>query len=222
MLDKIFNADNVVFRFFNTLGYVWWLHILWVICSLPIITMGASTTALCYSCIKLRRQEGYVTQNFFKSFKENFKQSTIIFLLFLFAGAILLADVILSNQMGGQMGQFLKMAAIVLLVPYSLTLLYVFAVQARFVNTISKCIQYSFVLASKHIIYTIQMAVLVGLVIYLNTTIVLVNFITLSIGIGLLAYFMSAYYNKIFDNYIASKTDTDMVSDSETPEEEVR
>lgn len=202
MLDRIFNADNVVFRFFGTIGYIWWLHILWLICSIPIITIGASTTALCYSCMKLRRQEGYVTQNFFKSFKENFKQSTILFLLFLIVGVVLAADIVFSNQMGTELGRMLKMCAVIILVPYCITLLYVFAVQARFVNSVVRCIQYSFVLGSKYFIYTIQMAILVGLVIYLNTTIILVNFITLSIGIGLLAYFMSAYYNRIFDKYM--------------------
>ena len=168
MLSRIFDADNAVFRFFSTLGYVWWLHILWLICSLPIITIGASTTALCYSCMKLRRQEGYATQNFFKSFKENFVQSTILFVMFLIVGAVLLVDLVLSNQMGNQLGQMLKAGALVLLVPYSITLLYVFAVQARFTNTIVKTIQYSFVLASKHFVYTIQMAILVGLIVYLN------------------------------------------------------
>lgn len=207
MLSRIFDADNVVFRFFTTLGYIWWLHILWLICSLPIITLGASTTALCYSSMKLRKQEGYVTRNFFKSFRENFVQSTILFVIFLAGGAILLADIILSNQMGGQLGGMFKAGAFVLLVPYSITLLYVFAVQARFVNSITRTIQYSFVLASKHFIYTIQMAILVGLVLYLNTTIVLANFITLSIGVGIIAYFMSAYYNRIFKHYIPEEKD---------------
>lgn len=59
MLSRIFNVDNAVFRFFNTVGYIWWLHILWLLCSLPVITLGASTTALCYRCMKLHRKEGY-------------------------------------------------------------------------------------------------------------------------------------------------------------------
>ena len=215
MLDRIFNADNVVFRFFSTLGYVWWLHILWLICSLPVITLGASTTALCYSCMKLRKQEGYATKNFFTSFRENFKQSTILFLLFAAAGGVLIADIILSNQMGNQMGRLLKGGAVVLLVPYSITLLYVFAVQARFVNPVAKTIQYAFVLASRYFGYTIQLAILAGLALYLNTTIILANFITLSIGIGVLAYFMSAYYNRIFAHYIPEEKEPEELGETE-------
>lgn len=57
------------------------LHVLWVVYSLPIITIGASTTALYYSCMKMiRTNEGYVHRNFHHSFKQNFKQSTIIWL----------------------------------------------------------------------------------------------------------------------------------------------
>ena len=202
MLSRIFDADNVVFRFFRTVGNIWWLHILWLVCSIPIITIGASTTALCYSSMKLRRQEGYITSNFFKSFKENFAQSTILFLIYTVALALLLADIVLGNQMGTQLGKALKYGSIAILVPYILSAVYVYAVQSRFVNPIGKTIQYSFMIALTHLKETIQIVILVGLVIWLNTTIVLFNFITITIGIGILFYFLSAYYNRVFSKYI--------------------
>ena len=69
MLRTIFSPDNPVWRFFILVGRIWWLNILWLVCSLPIFTIGASTTALIYSCMKLKKDEGYPTENFFKSFK---------------------------------------------------------------------------------------------------------------------------------------------------------
>ena len=98
MLDRIFNVDNPVFRAINTIGKIFLLDMLWLICSIPIFTMGASTTALIYACMKIKDDEGYVTSNFFKSFKENFKQSTAIFLIYLVVGIVLAADFILGNQ----------------------------------------------------------------------------------------------------------------------------
>ena len=202
MLDRIFSSDNAVFRTINTIGSIWWLHILWVICSLPVVTIGASTSALVYSCLKLRNQEGYVTKNFFQSFRENLKQSTILFLLYAVVGVVLVLDLILGKGTEGSVGQVVRMGAFVLLFPYCMSLIYVFAIQAKFVNTIKNTIIYSFVLAIRHIKLTLQMLILVGAVVYLNCTYLLANYITLSIGIGFLGYFLSAYYNRIFVNYI--------------------
>lgn len=202
MLSRIFNVDNAVFRFFNTVGYIWWLHILWLLCSLPIITLGASTTALCYSCMKLHRKEGYATRNFFYSFKENFAQSTILFLFFLLTGGILLFDLIVCGRRDFAAGKIIRYGAAALLIPYCMTLLYAFAVQARFINPPGKTLRYAFFVAGRYFKYTLQMVLVVAAALYLNTTIVLVNFITLSIGVGVVVYILSLYYDKIFTELI--------------------
>ena len=202
MLERIFDTNNVVFRFFRTLGYIWWLHILWFICSPPVITIGAATTALCYSCMKLHKKEGYVTRNFFHSFKENFMQSTLLFLILTLICGILLTDLFLCGYMDKPLSHLIRYGAYALLAVYALTVIYVFAVQAKFVNPIRKTLAFSFVIASRYWKYTIQMLIIVALVIALNMTIVLFNFITLSIGIGIVAYIMAAYHNKVFDHIL--------------------
>lgn len=213
MLSRIFHVDNVVFRFFQTIGYIWWLHVLWLLCSLPVITLGASTTALCYSCMKLHRKEGYVTRNFFRSFRENFGQSTILFLFFLFTGGILLFDLIVCGRPDFAAGRIIRYGAVALLIPYCMTLLYAFAVQARFVNPPGKTLRYAFFVSGRYFKYTFQMMLVVAAVLYLNTTIVLVNFITLSIGVGTVMYILALYYDKIF---------TELTEDSQGPSEGLR
>lgn len=202
MLDRIFDTDNAVFRFFHTVGYVWWLHILWLVCSLPVITLGASTTALLYSCMKLRNRDGYVTQNFFHSFQENFRQATALFLIFLITGGILLADLVLCSRTDSAAGTLVRYGAMALLVPYVLTLLYAFAIQAKFVNPVAKTLWYAFFVAVKYFRYTLQMVFVAAMVFWLNTTIVLANYITLSMGVGMVMYILSIYYNKIFTEMI--------------------
>lgn len=202
MLARIFDYDNAVFRFITKVGYIWWLNILWIICSIPIITIGASTSALIYGCMKLKKEEGTVTHNFFHSFKDNLKQATAIWLLYLVVGILLFGDLIFWNYMDNSSIKLIRTITIACLVPYSLSMLYVFAVQAKFVNTVKRTIQYSFVLSIRHFKDTILMLVIVGAVIYLNvTTIILVNFVTLNIGIGILAYVLSLYYAKVFARY---------------------
>ena len=74
MLQGLFNYDNPVWRFIGKLGDLIILNILWMITSIPIVTIGASTTALYYVTLKLVRDEdGYTIKSFFKSFRDNFK-----------------------------------------------------------------------------------------------------------------------------------------------------
>ena len=58
------------------------LGFLWILCSLPVITIGASTTALYYAIVKsVKNNDGYVTKEFFRSFKLNFIPATILWML---------------------------------------------------------------------------------------------------------------------------------------------
>ncbi len=203
MLDRIFNVDNPVFRVINTIGKIFMLDLLWLVCSIPVFTIGASTTALIYSCMKMKEDEGYAAGNFFKSFKENFKQSTILFLLYLVVGIILGADFILGNQVDDRtFGFVLQIGAGILAIPYFLSLLYVFGVQSRFVNTVKDTIRYSFFMALRNMKYTIQMAILMILFVWVNTTVLLANFLSLICGVGFMGYFFAAYYRHAFEKYL--------------------
>ena len=203
---KFFSLDNPIWRAILRIGQIWWLNILWVVTSIPIVTIGASTTALIYSCMKLRKEDGYPTANFFHSFKDNFKQSTVIWLLYAAVGGLLLWGLIFWNQTDNSALKPGWALCIALLIPYSLSLLYVFAVQSKFVNTIKNTIHYSFILSIKHFKITIQMVLMMAVLIYLNvTTIVWVNFLTIVVGIGLVAYLFSMYYDKVFAHYIPAE-----------------
>ena len=200
---RFFSYDNVVWRFLLKVGYIWILDLCWLFCSLPVITIGASTTALIYSCMKLQKDEGYPVQNFFHSFKENFRQSTVIWLIYAGIGALLAFGLIFWNQADRSSLKISWALVLAFLIPWLLSLLYVFAVQAKFVNTVRNTIHYAVILFVKHFGYTLQMVVVLGAVLYFNfTSVVLVNFITLFIGAGLVIYLFSFYYSKIFEQYI--------------------
>ena len=104
MWNRIFDVDNAVFRAIDTIGKIFILNLYWVICSLPIFTIGASTSALLYASMKLHDKEGYVTSNFFSSFKENFKQATEIWLIYLVIGILLGFDFMMGNQAKDTLG----------------------------------------------------------------------------------------------------------------------
>lgn len=227
MFRGLFSPDNPVMRFFTWLGYVWILNILWLVCSLPIFTIGASTTALIYSCMKLRADEGYVWKNFFKSFKENFRQSTLIWLIYLLVGALIAIGLIFWNNYNIQGSKIIWCIVCAMGVLYFVSLLYVFAVQSKFVNTVKNTIMYSFLLAFTNIKETILLALIVIGVVLINlVTPFVVNFITINMGISITIYLMGFHYQKIFKKYIPKKDsyeyeaeDADPTDDTEHVEE---
>ena len=90
---NIFSYDSKFTQILLKLCYSCYLNLLWFICSLPIFTIGAATSALYYTCLKIiRNTEGNVTRTFFKAFKENFRQATVIWLIMLAVGLVLAFD----------------------------------------------------------------------------------------------------------------------------------
>ena len=101
-MDRIFNMDNKFFTFMGRLADLVILNLLCIVCCIPIVTAGASITAMYYVTLKMvRNEEAYIIRGFFHSFKQNLKQSLIIHLIMLFAGIMLAADIYIVNQIGG-------------------------------------------------------------------------------------------------------------------------
>ena len=83
-MGKIFNYDSKFFAGMTKVSDTIIINILFVICSIPIVTIGASITALYSVSMKITRDEDiYAAKEFIKQFKQNFKQSTIIWIILL-------------------------------------------------------------------------------------------------------------------------------------------
>jgi|SRR5574344_727589 uncharacterized membrane protein YesL len=78
----IFNINSGFSKFMSKLIDVFFINLLWIVFSIPIITIGASTEAAFYVTIKIvDDEEGYIFKDFFKAFKQNFLQGTILWLI---------------------------------------------------------------------------------------------------------------------------------------------
>ena len=90
---NLLNEDNVVHVFLNKLGDIVIANLLFILCSIPVITIGPALTAL-YHCMMrtVKGNNNGTTRTFFRAFKENFKQSLIVWLLILVAGIILVLN----------------------------------------------------------------------------------------------------------------------------------
>ena len=90
---RFFSYESRFSQLLLKLCWSCWLNILWFLCSLPIFTIGAATTALYYASLKIvREEETNVTAMFFRSFRENFKQATGIWLILLALLAVMGID----------------------------------------------------------------------------------------------------------------------------------
>lgn len=145
---KIFDLDSPLMNVLNKMADLMWLNILTLICCIPIITAGAAFTSMHYVALKIvRNEESYITRSFFKSFKTNFRQATLIWLLILLIAAVLGGDYYIITKSGIQFSSVLVvliMAAAVLVI---CTTLYVFPVLAKFDNTIMGTIRNAFIMS---------------------------------------------------------------------------
>ncbi|MCR5577123.1 MAG: YesL family protein [Oscillospiraceae bacterium] len=128
-----------------------WLGLLWLVCSLPVLTLGAASTALYYSMVKcVRHERGRATRAFFGSFRQNFRQATLLWLLCLGALALGLADVYAFSQMGAERGDFLYGFSRLLLLPVPVLFPWIFAFLSRFQNTVAGTMRFALYLAGRH------------------------------------------------------------------------
>ena len=220
---KIFDLDSPLMNVLNKMADLMWLNILTLICCIPVITAGAALTSMHYVALKIvRNEESYITRSFFKSFKTNFRQATLIWLLLMLVAAILGGDYYIITKSGMQFSQVLVvliMAAGVLVI---CTSLYVFPVLAKFDNTIMGTIRTAFIMSIFQLPQTVVMFVMAffPLIIYL-VSLRLIPIIFL-FGFSLPAYASAMLYNKFFQ-----KLEDQLLSEQEpapeiSPEEDER
>ena len=92
-MNKIFSIESKFTQTLSTIGNLAILNLLWIITSLPVITIGASTTAMYAVAFKYADQsDDAVLKPFFKAFISNFKQSTLIWIPMCLVSALLVID----------------------------------------------------------------------------------------------------------------------------------
>lgn len=197
---KLFDYDSGLMRVLGKISDLVIVNILAVICCLPIITIGASMTALHYSLLKMKRDtDNYPFRNFFKSFKQNFLQSTILWIINL---AAILISVFALMVMSGAKGTFNSIVSGVILAGLIMILImttWVYALQARFINKIGATIRNAFFLGLRHIFRSLFMLLTAAI----PVAIVLLGgykwfCLDILFGLSLPVYLSVFAYNKVF------------------------
>ncbi len=208
-MSRAFNFEGPVFTFLSRLADLFWLNLLFIVCCIPVITIGAATTALYYVTLKMAKdEEGYITRSYFKSFKENFKQATVIWIGFLVVGMIMITDLRIVN--GGNTAEILSIPALGNVIMVAVFLMgivilmvgtYIFPILAQFDNTIKNTAKNAFLISIRHLPYTIAMLVITAIPVVLIWFFPAL-FILVLIMFSATAYFNSKLFNKIFVLYM--------------------
>ena len=136
-MKNLFSLDNPVMRFLDKMADLLILNVLFVVCSIPIITLGASATAMCYVTLKMRdEEEGSVFKNFLNAFRQNFVQATLIWIILAALAGFLVADLLLIRDLEGAGYQVIRILLPLGAILLGMIAVYIFFIQARFQNTI--------------------------------------------------------------------------------------
>lgn len=218
MLDGVFNMDNPLFRFMNRIADMIVLNVIFLVSCVPIFTIGPALTALYYVAINTwGREDGYIFKMYIKSFKENFKQSTVMWLILLAVGIILSVDVWywVSQWKATGTGIYkpLTVVSVVMLMVYLMIFTFVWPLLAKFSNSNRGTIKNALAMVLTHVPETILIWAIFALVALIVYMVSFARIAVFFIGVSLIAYLQALVFRHIFKPYLGEE-------EHKTPEEE--
>ncbi len=203
-MGGFFNLDGAFYKYGTLIADIMILSILWTITSIPIFTIGASTTAIFYVMTRrISEKERYVVKDYFKSFKENFKQATVLWFAISIVFSVIIFNIVsITNGLiltdNASLARILIIFYFCLLIEIFLVGMYAFPLLSRFELNNREILKTSFFLANKHFPTSLlNIIVFVGII-----------FAGLQIFIPILFFFVGIYtlitsglFMRIFKKY---------------------
>lgn len=195
---RFFSVDSPLYRGLCKLADLLKLNFLWILFSLPIVTIGASTVAALSVALKMvDDEEGYLFKSFFKAFRENIKQGTALWAITVAAAYAIYLDFQLFEAAPGNPVIF-SIIGIVGIFLMIVTLLYAYPLTARYENTLLHMMQNSIEISQKYFGKTLFLAAFVWaetLLFRFNVTLLFVGFL---LGPGVILYTIAHFSKRIF------------------------
>ena len=196
---NFFEEGSLFMRFLNKMTDLLILNIITMLMCIPVITAGATLTAMHYVLLKMvRGEEGYIIKSFFRSFKREFRQATVLWILYVALAALMVSNLVLILEGGGSYPIWLPSSILVVAFLEIMFMIYTFAMLSRFDNTIYHTIVNAVTLTFAELPRSVEMAVitLVPLIAFFRVT-VLLPFLLL-FGLSVPGYACAMIYDPIF------------------------
>lgn len=195
---KFFSVDSPLYRFLSRVLDILKLNFLWILGSLPVFTIGASTTAAMSVALKLADdEEDYIAKSYFEAYKANFKQGVPMGLIFLVAWYAVYLDFQLFGAVKNNpvILLIIGMVSVFLVI---IAMIYSFSLLARYENTVVRTIQNSMDISRKYFGKTLILVILVAaevLIFQYNSTMI---FLGILFGPGFIIYTIAAMSKRVF------------------------
>ena len=158
MAGKMMDFDGPLVRFTHKAFDLIWLNILTILCSLPVVTFGASFAAMNTVVLKMSRdEEGYVSKEFFKAFKANLKigiKASVAIILFV---AAVMADFYAISLLDVWFADAAWFLLIFFVILFVITVTFLFPIMAKFEAGFVDTVKNSFKFGASHILKTLLM-----------------------------------------------------------------
>lgn len=205
-MRNFFSPDNPVMEFIAKIFDLVVLNLIFIFSCVPVITIGASTSALSYVTLKMvRGEDPYIWQNFWKSFRQNFKQGTLIWLLSILIFIFLGMDFYIINSQNTTLFAVVRILLWIVCAVALSVFLYVFPVISHFVCTTKQALKNALLMTFGHLPYTLIMLAIAGLVLFLcsnsSKTFALVVVLSGICGFSVLSFIYSIMFDRIFKKY---------------------
>ncbi|WP_277674260.1 YesL family protein [Piscibacillus halophilus] len=205
-MEHILKMEGPVYHFLTRTVELFVLNILFIVCSIPIFTMGASITALYSVTLKMvRNEDSGIYSVFIQAFKQNFKQSTVILSLLLIVGIVLFMDYSLLKSYNGNFAFLIILSLFFFSFLYLLIVIMIFPYVARFKDTTKDAFKnvLKMAVANPYPIILV-MIIAIGPVILMFLSpffFVLMLYLNLFLGFSLVAYINSFIIRNLYAKY---------------------
>ena len=189
----MYQEQHIIIRILTHIFDFILLNILWLLTSIPVVTLGAATAAL-YSVMMsvAEKKEGYIIKDYWKAFCRNFKQSTVVWILLLFLGACLWFDLTFIGVVPGLFRQIGTVVLGAVLIFYFMECIFVFPLIAKFENSTGNMIKNALLIPVSRLPYALMILLMTGaaiMVTFFNQmTIMIGAAIWSAIGVSVLSY----------------------------------
>lgn len=203
-MENLFRYDSKFWEILEEISDIVILNFLFIIFSIPIITIGASSSALYTVSLKKTNEENIsVFKEFMRSFKSNFKISTLAWIFTIILASMLFLDFYISNLISIKfIGLVLKFISTLVSILLIFNITYLFPMISKFDNKLKNTIINSTIISIQYLPYTIIMSILnvlwIVLLFSLWNSYHYILFFYIIMGFGIVSYINSIILNRIF------------------------
>lgn len=217
-MNGIFNPDSKLMYYGSKFANLLILQFWTLLCCIPIITAGASFAAMHNVLLKIRRDEdSHITGSFFKAFKEDFFQATLLWLAYGLVFVILYVDFRFSANLSGAFSTVVTYALPVMALLCLLSLSWIFVLISRYRMGTMKLVRLALLSVFAHPLYTIVMTVLMLLPYALLFYLPAMPYVIL-MGFTLPGILRAMIYSKVFDQLESAKQEAEEAEESNEAE----